>query len=354
MKYTIKTLFFASCMISPFMNAMLPSQENAQKVLQSNSVEVPLNLYGDKPSWNHDGTIIAVWNTHVNTPSYKPSDKRNIQLLDVQTGLETTILENAQKGFRDVQFSPSDNTLLAAKNGKEKSTSIWDTKSGKIIHTINEHPLFLRWNPEGTQLAFFKPFLKRKSNDIASGTLSIYNLDGQLQYSVVIEHSHIDWSAKNIIFAKACQSDALYSIDPITRNCSSRPLGSHMGEICSSPTGNKLAFKYSDGYIDEYLALVDSTDFSVRKYPMKGYSATWSHDEKNIANITGGTIQILDVTSGELSKIPAPQNQKHHSCAWSPKNYLLAATIQSSNKLMIYDMSSALEAKDLGSQSNIS
>lgn len=316
-----------------FLHPMLIQTITPELPFQEFPVSSPYNL-----SWKHDGTTIASSHFEFSAKKYL------IKLFDVQTGKETTQLENNNATFPLCAHFSKNNALLAGYNKDADCVDIWDTNTGKVIRSIKvEPPSFMQayWNPDGTKFAlnYCDPIKTRKK-------INVYTLEGNLEWSSRHEGGAIDWSKKNQIFYKPSKRDHLIIINPNNREQTiENDVGGQYGHIRCSPSGEKIALEYnfSDPSILTILNIQKTTKTKFTT-PLQASHISWSHDEKyaSMDNWVSSSNQVsitsINVHTGDRFELSFDGDCEDFE--WSPNDHVLARANKHKNRLIIYNMSS--------------
>ncbi|KAL3485650.1 putative wd40 protein [Aspergillus germanicus] len=240
-----------------------------------------------------------------------PSWIRQWPLIDQSWGPNLQTLEghsNRVAYLAYLAFSP-DGQLLASgtNNGVVK---VWDSATGALRHTLNCQSLCIEaviFSPDdffrhSIELIAYSPDGRLLASDARSGTIRIWDsATGALNHTLSVN------SVQSPLFG-----------------------------LTFSPDGRQLASVHSDGEINLWDSTMGTLNCDLQDFD-EGYSVAFSSSGHFLACGSDKTIQVWDISKGELKSILEGSSTRITSLTFSPDSQLLASG-HSDNAVRLWDL----------------
>lgn len=192
----------------------------------------------------------------------------------------------------------ADGKLLASASPLDSKIILWDSKSGRKLHTLighSENVNDISWSPNGKLMA-------SASDD---NKIIIWLVDSGARLLTLEGHNdnvnQIAWSPDGKTLASGSEDGAVILWDTISGTVANRfERSDWVSSIAWSPDGNKLALGYVDAFV--YIWEPVSGDKQILTgHTETGTAGVWSPDGKYLATSGGwdGLIFLWDAENGE-------------------------------------------------------
>lgn len=270
------------------------------------------------------------------------SSDKPVKIWEFASGKGARSLKPPLTYAHSFSWSPDGKELaaLGANSAGKSEVAIWDSVSGKKLHSFGYSPACLEmnetWSPtskifaspydKGVKLwdplsekpigtlaisaegTFMPMAWKPDGKFLATGTgdkILLWNISSQKKSAILAGHSGItslDWRPQGDLIASGC-NDYTVKIWNVVAKKVINTLKGHKDSIWSlvwSPDGNTLASGSIDGTVRLWQTATGKELFTLKKLPGEIYSVDWSRDGRIVAaGYDDGTIILWDVSSGK-------------------------------------------------------